>query len=65
MGKYFDIDSGSIEIRDGLKYVKGSSNPYSGKVYKTFENGNRDYHLENNELSVDAITSKIKEFVNA
>ncbi len=30
-----------------------------------FENGNRDYHLENNELSVDAITSKIKEFVNA
>ena len=29
-----------------------------------FENGNRDYHLENNELSVDAITSKIKEFVN-
>ena len=30
-----------------------------------FQNGNRDYHLENNKLSVDAITSKIKEFVNA
>ena len=40
------IDSGSIEIRDGLKYVKGSSNPYSGKVYKTFENGNREMELD-------------------
>ena len=40
------IDSGSSEIRDGLQYVKGSSTPYSGKVYKTFENGNREMELD-------------------
>tara|TARA_A100001015_G_scaffold210724_1_gene236176 strand:- start:506 stop:829 length:324 start_codon:yes stop_codon:yes gene_type:complete len=29
-----------------------------------FENGSRDYHIDNNELSVTSIINKIKEFVN-
>jgi len=29
-----------------------------------FENGDRDYHLDNNGLSVDSISAKIVEFVN-
>ena len=29
-----------------------------------FENGSRDYHLDNNGLSVDDIHSKIKDFIS-
>ena len=29
-----------------------------------FENGSRDYHLDNNGLSVDSIYDKIEAFVN-
>ena len=41
-----------------LKAIKKAAKSYF------FENGSRDYHLDNNGLSVDSIYDKIEAFVN-
>ena len=30
-----------LEIREGIKYLKGSDTPYTGKIYKLYENGQK------------------------
>ena len=40
------VDFADVEVRDGLQYIKGSSDPYSGKVLKSFDNGNWQMELD-------------------
>ena len=40
------VDFANIEVRDGLQYIKGSSDPYTGKVLKSFDNGNWQMELD-------------------
>ena len=40
------VDFADVEVRDGLQYIKGSSNPYTGKVLKSFDNGNWQMELD-------------------
>ena len=40
------VDFADVEVRDGLQYIKGSSDPYTGKVLKSFDNGNWQMELD-------------------
>ena len=40
------VDFADVEVRDGLQYLKGSSDPYTGKVLKSFDNGNWQMELD-------------------
>ena len=31
------------EIREGIRYLKGSDTPYTGKVFRLYKNGQKDY----------------------
>ena len=40
------VDFADVEVRDGLQYLKGSPDPYTGKVLKSFDNGNWQMELD-------------------
>ena len=40
------VDFADVEVRDGLQCIKGSSDPYTGKVLKSFDNGNWQMELD-------------------
>ena len=40
------VDFADVEVRDGLQYIKGSSDPFTGKVLKSFDNGNWQMELD-------------------
>ena len=40
------VDFADVEVRDGLQYIKGPSDPCTGKVLKSFDNGNWQMELD-------------------
>ena len=54
----------NVEVRDGLQYIKGSSNPYTGKVLKSFDNGNWQMELDLDGMPDGKIVTQRKSLIS-